>query len=593
MYLKRTPQKNGRIYVSIVDTYYDKTKKCSKQVTLEKIGYLDELEKSYDDPIAYFTQKVKKMKESKIARNGQVCINFSHDDEVMLNTKLRKNFGYVVLSKVYHELGIHTFLINRQRHTKEVYDANAIMKMLVYQRLIEPTSKLKNHKNREHYFENCDFSIDDVYRSLTFFSKHKEGLLLWLHEHIKDQYERNTSLVYYDVTNYYFEIDGPEGYHKREKRELKPMPDGFRKKGVSKEHRPDPIIQMGLFIDSKGLPITYKLFAGNTNDCMTYRPNLSDIKLKFGLERAIVVADKAMNTGDNIWYTLSAKDGYVFSMSVRGSNKETKKYVLEEEGYEWVGTEYKRKSRLAPRIIHITTTTGKKLDKVVHEKQVVFYSKKYDMRAKADRAGVIAKAKDLIANPSKYNRSTSYGAAGYIKNIAFDKTTGEIIARGKMLEFDTKKLKEEEKLDGYYMIVTSEYREKEERIIEMYRGLWKIEESFRVTKSDLESRPIYVSRKEHIESHFLTCFIGLLIARIIEMKLNHRYSIGKILESIRKAECTYLNQNYYLFDYYDDILKDMGSVYGIDFSKRIRNLGEIKKILAATKKQKIRYENLT
>jgi len=153
-----------------------------------------------------------------------------------------------------------------------------------------------------------------------------------------------------------------------------------------------------------------------------------------------------------------------------------------------------------------------------------------------------------------------------------------------VLKLDAEKIKAEEALDGYYAIVTSEYKASDDHIIDMYRGLWRIEESFRVTKSDLEARPVYVSREEHIHAHFLTCFIALTIARIIEYKLDHKYSIGRILESLSKSECTHMKQNYYLFDYFDDILHDIGRVFQIDFAKRVRSLGEIKKIFAATKK---------
>lgn len=291
-----------------------------------------------------------------------------------------------------------------------------------------------------------------------------------------------------------------------------------------------------------------------------------------------------MSTGDNIWYTLSAKDGYVFSLSVRKADKELKEYVLNETGYAWQGTEYKRKSRLYPRTIYVSTTSGKKMKKVVDEKQVVFYSEIYARRAKAERAATIAKAMDFITHPGSYTRATSYGAAAYVKNVEFDKETGEVLTIGRVLELNQEKLAQEEELDGYYVIVTSEYQETDDRIIDMYRGLWRIEESFRVTKSDLEARPVYVSKQEHIEVHFLTCFLSLVIARILEMKMGHRYSIARILESLRKAECTYLQQHYYLFDYYDDVLKDIGDIFNIDFSKRIRSLGDIKKILATTKK---------
>ncbi|MHC6178717.1 IS1634 family transposase [Clostridium sp. JNZ X4-2] len=571
MYLKKTPSSNGRIRLSIVDSYYDKTKKCSRQITVESLGFLDELEKEYDDPISFFSARVEQLKEEKKCKRAPITFVFHDADTIEQDVTLRKNFGYTALSKIYHELGIHTFLTNRQRHTKDNYDADTIMKLLVYSRLLNPASKKKTFENKDWFFEKDNYSLDDVYRCLTFFNKHKESLQFWINNKIKELYGRDTSLIYYDVTNYYFETD---------------KMDNLRKKGVSKEHRPNPIVQMGLFIDNKGLPITYELFSGNTNDCLTYRPNFARIKKEYNLGRVITVADKGMTTGDNIWYTTHTptKDGYVFSMSVRGSDKELKQYVLAKEGYEWLGTEYKRKSRLYPRTIQITSSNGKKLKKVVHEKQVVFYSEKYDKRAKAERAAALAKAQDLISNPGSYTRVTSYGAAKYIKNINFDKETGEILKPTQLLKLDMDKLEEEEALDGYYVIVTSEYKESDDKIIDMYRGLWKIEESFRVTKSDLEARPVFVSTQGHIEAHFLICFVALVIARILEMKTGNKYSIGKLLETLSKAECSYVQQNYYMFDYFNDILNEIGVISNIDYSKKIRSLGEIKKVLASTKK---------
>ena len=571
MHLKKSKQKNGRIYLSIVDGFYDKQRGHTRTVTIEKIGYLDVMEKLYDDPIAFFSQKVEKLKKEKAEKKAPISFDFTPDEKLELNFSYRKNFGYSVISNIYHELEIDTFMINRQRGTHLDFSCNNIMKLLVYSRLLSPASKRNTFEDRASYFEKDDYSLDDVYRFLTFLNKHGNHLQLWINDRIKRQYNRNTNLVYYDVTNYYFETD---------------TVDELRKKGVSKEHRPNPIVQMGLFIDTMGIPITYQLFPGNTNDCLTFRPNLSRIQNDYNLGRVIVVADKGMTTGDNVYYTLSAKDGYVFSMSVRGADKELKDYVLTDKGYEWYGNEYKRKSRLYPRTISVTGSSGKKLKKVVNEKQVVFYSEKYALRAKAEREAAVTKALELINNPGKYTKATSYGAATYIKNIEFDKNTGEIISPQKTLALDEDKLHAEEALDGYYVIVTSECKETDDRLIEIYRGLWRIEEAFRVTKSDMEARPVYVSREDHIQAHFLTCFVALVIARILEMKLEHKYSIGHMLKSLRKAECTHIKQNYYLFDYYDDVLEDIGNVFGIDFSKKIRSLGEIKKIIADTKKGK-------
>ena len=571
MYLKQTKTRNGRIYLSITDGYYDRAKKTSRSKTIESLGYLDELEKLYDDPIAHFSKRVAQLKLDKKARQAPINFTFYDSDRLCVGDNFRKNFGYAALSRIYHELGIHTFLTNRQRHSKEEYDANTIMKLLVYARLIAPASKKSSFDNRGMFFEKTGYSLDDVYRCLTFLDKHKKNLQICLNDKVKNNYGRDTSLIYYDVTNYYFESDNQ---------------DDFKRKGVSKEHRPNPIVQMGLFMDNNSIPITYELFAGNTNDCLTYRPNFGRIKKEFGLGRVISVADKGMTTGDNIWYTINtpAKDGYVFSMSVRGADQKMKEFVLKDDGYTWLGTEYKRKSRKYPRTIQVTSQNGKKIKKTVDEKQVVFWSEKYARRAKADRAAAITKAKDLAKNPGSYTRATSYGAAKYVKKIDYDKDTGEILTASSVLELDEDKLREEEALDGYYVLLTSEMEESDDRIIDIYRGLWRIEESFRITKSELDARPVYVWTREHIEAHFLTCFVALTIARILEMKLKKKHSIGTLLESLSKAQCSLVQQNYYLFDYYDDVLKDIGAAMNIDFSKRIRTLGEIKKVLADTKK---------
>lgn len=572
MFLKKTPNKSGRINLAIVDGYYDKATKKTKHKVIESLGYLDELEKQYDDPIDYFTKRAKKLTEEKKAKQAPINFTFYDSDRLCVGDSLRKNFGYAALSKIYHELELDKFLNNRQRHTKESYDANTILKMLVYSRILAPASKKSSFDHREMFFEKTNYSLDDVYRCLSFLNKHKETIQVWMNDKIKENYGRDTSLIYYDVTNYYFETDEQ---------------NDFLRKGVSKEHRPNPIVQMGLFMDNNAIPITYELFAGNTNDCLTYRPNFGRIKKQFNLGRVISVADKGMTTGDNIWYTINtpAHDGYVFSMSIRGAEKSMKEYVLDDDGYVWLGKEYKRKSRKYPRTIQVTSTSGKKIKKQVDEKQVVFWSEKYAKRAKAEREATLAKARDLAANPGSYTRATSYGAAKYVKKVDYDKDTGEILTASSILDIDEDLIREEEALDGYYMLLTSEMDTPDDKIIDMYRGLWRIEESFKITKSELEARPVYVWTREHIEAHFLTCFVALTISRILEMKLEHKYSTGRIIDSLSRAECSLLQQNYYVFDYYDEVLKDIGNVTNIDFSKRIRTLGEIKQVIADSKKK--------
>ena len=242
------------------------------------------------------------------------------------------------------------------------------------------------------------------------------------------------------------------------------------------------------------------------------------------------------------------------------------------------------KSRIYPREVSVTGNNGKPTKKRIDEKQIIFYSRDYDRRAKAEREPALLKAMDLVKDPRKYNRATSYGAAKYVKNLEYDKETGEIIVTGKKPVFDEGKLREEEKFDGYYAIVTSELDKSDSEIIEIYRGLWRIEESFKVTKTDLKTRPVYLSRQDRIESHFLICFIALTIIRILQHKLGGKYSATRILNSLSKIECSNVEENVYLFDYEDEVIKDMGAALGLDFSRKYMTFGEIKKTLGDVKK---------
>jgi len=194
------------------------------------------------------------------------------------------------------------------------------------------------------------------------------------------------------------------------------------------------------------------------------------------------------------------------------------------------------------------------------------------------------KARDLVKSPSRYNKAISYGAAKYVKNLVFDPNTGEIITARQRPVFDEKKLREEERFDGYYAIVTSEWKKEDEEIIEIYRGLWRIEEAFKVTKSDLEARPVYLSRNDHIEAHFLICFVALVIVRLLVLRLANKYSIPRIVESLNRASGSRLEENWFVFNYADEITRSVGALLGVDLSRKYLILGEIKKILGVTKK---------
>lgn len=570
MYLKKSKYKNGRTFLSINESYRDPVSKTNKNRSVMKIGYLDDLAGKYDDPEAHFKALAAKMTEENESQNIMTLKidTATHMDKDEDNVK---NLGYIILSKIYHELEIDKYLLSRQRSAKFRYNTNSIMQLLVFARIIYPGSKLFAFNCKEAFFERFDFKLEEVYRSLSFFSEHKEALQLWMHERVLKKYSRDTSLVYYDLTNYYFETD---------------QQDGFRMKGVCKEHRPDPIVQMGLFMDRNGIPVSYKLFAGNEADCMTLRPMISETARNYSLGRIIVVADKGVISSDNIWYTLSARNGYVFSYSVRKSDKAFKDYVLDQDGYRWNKDKtFKIKSRLEPRTIKVTSSRGGKICKQVEEKQVIVYSDKYAEKARHDREQAVQKAKDLIKNPSRYDRAASYGAAKYIKNLVFDKDTGEIMEDAKnLLVFDEEKLKDEAVYDGYYAIVTSEIDMGDNEILDIYHGLWEIEETFKITKSTLETRPVYVSLKDHIEAHFLTCFIALVLVRLLEFKLDGKFTTEEIISSLKKYNCSLTEQNLYMFTHYSDVICDIGKMLGMDLGLKYAPLKDIKNKLGKVKK---------
>jgi transposase len=578
--LKQSRRKNGRVYLSIEKGYRDETTGKPRAKTIKSLGYLDVLEKKYDDPIAHFKEVARKMTEEEKSQR-KLTLSINMDEKLPPGTDNRKNFGYAAILKIYHELGLDVFFRNKSRHENFKYNTNSIMIMLIVSRFLSPGSKKKAFEEKDRYFERFNFSLTDVYRSLSHFSKIATEFLRYLNSRISEKYGRNTKTIYYDITNFYFEIDEA---------------DEFRKFGLSKEKRQNPIVQMGLAMDADGIPLAYQLFPGNTVDKETFRPVIGEIRRNYDTDRVIVVADMGIITGDNIFY-LQGKEkgknfnGYVFSFSVRGGTKAFKEFVLSDEGYvdkdgkpADENADFKLKSRRIARDINVTLPSGKKVKKTVYEKQVVFWGRKYALKAQAEREEVLKKAHDLVANPQKYTKATSYGAAKYVKNLKFDEKTGEILEVKEHPILDSAKVDEEKKYDGYYAIVTSEMDMSDMEVIETYRGLWEIEETFRVTKGVLETRPVYVSLQDHINAHFLICFITLTIMRIIQKKTGNLYSAERIVECLNRISCSNEHANIYLFDYRSEISDAIGEALGIDFTNKRLRLGDIKKSLAQAKK---------
>ena len=605
MYVKRSGYK-GKTYLSIVEGYRIDGKVRHK--TIEKLGYLEDLEKQYDDPIAHFREIAKQMNKENIKEYTIKNL----DTKIIDSSSRTQNLGYVALREIYKELDLDQFFKDKNKNLKIEFDLNKIFSLLVYSRIMYPSSKKETFEKRDRFFENFDgFELEDVYRSLDYFNQYKEEIETLIWEKTKDTYKRNTDNLYYDCTNYYFEINYNDTDLVDEEGNI--IQKGYRKRGPEKNHRPDPIVEMGLLMDSTNIPLCYDLFPGNESEKLSLLPITRKAKAKANckLGRTVIVADRGLNTSDNIYFLAgqnhnSNLDGYIYGQSVRGADEEFKNWVLDQKnyieeivtnedgspetfrqmifednvfkGYEKKNVIFKHKSRIYPKEINVTIDKKSKKKKKVRtdQKQMVYYSQKYADKQKRDRNQMIERAKDLIAHPQKYNRVTASGSAAYINNIKFDKTTGAV-ADGLSLSLKLDKIKEEEKYDGYYSIVTSELNMSDQELRNKYRGLSKIEDTFKITKSELDARPVLVWTNEHIESHFLTCFVALVITRLLEKKLGHKYSIHKVIESLKNYNSIPIEHNLCIQNYNDEIITELGKIYNIDFTRKYLTLSKIKK----------------
>lgn len=600
MYLKQI-SKAGVTRLYFYESFYKKDKKTSSRM-VEALGRLDELQKLYPDPVAHFKNIAKE--RSTIKKNEKKhTIAIDMNSSLEINEDTLKNVGYGIIKQLYLELELDKFWKWKTNGRKFQFNVEQIFRLLVFSRILYPNSKKGTYDNRDIFFEKFDaFSLDAVYDALDVFAEHQEALQQWIYIHSEKLYKRDLSISYFDCTNYYFDIgrsdmdilDEDGNPVDNSGNSVKPK---YRKRGPEKNHRPDPIVSMGLLMDKSGIPIAYDLFPGNESEKVHMRPVINRIKKDFNDTRIIFVADRGLNTSDNIYYLngdnkgdYNPRDGYVYGQSIRGADKEFKTWVLK-EGYaindvtneEGVTIKFKHKSRIYPKTIQVNTTIpGSKKKKKnavkIDQKQMVYYSEKYAKKQRRDREVMVERAKDLINHPQKYDKVTSAGSAAYVQNIAFNKTTGEIV-KGKVLSLKLEKIQEEALYDGYYSIVTSELNMSDFEMRDVYRGLARIEDTFKISKTEFETRPVYVWTNEHIDAHFSTCFASLVLIRLLQTKLGNQYPVSKILESVKKYNCTKIDVNIYQFLHYNEILEACETAFGIELNNRYRTQLQVRRML--------------
>ena len=590
LFIKKYKYPSGKIYCSIVDGYRINGK--VKHTVIQKYGYFDDLKSKYGNADKFLNDELVRLKKENQSKfTLKIDVNQFNDftDDTF-------NIGYTYLKNKFQDLDISSVLKNKQYSSKIEYSLPKACELLTYSRILNPGSIKYTYDHKNQFFEPFDLSLDDLYRSLKPMLDCKEDIFKSIWENTKDKYNRDASTSFYDCTNYYFEIEYDDEDIKDGNGNL--IKKGIRKRGPEKNHRPDPIVEMGLLLDKQGIPISYNIFPGNTSEKETLVPEIHNIKRRHDINKVIVVADRGLNCSENM-YKLSGldldkenRDGYIYGQSIRGADQEFKNWVLkddyivnkitDEDGNEII---FKHKSRIYPKKMYITrddkglTKSGntKKQTITVDQKQMVYYSQKYADKQKRDRQMVIEKAKDLIKNPGAYTKATSYGAAGYIDNIKFDKETG-VVSNSSELTLNLEKIKKEEKLDGYYSIVTSEENLSDLELRNIYKGLSKIEETFKITKSEFDARPINVRLEDHIDAHFLICFISLVIIRLLQYDINNKYTIKNILEKMKNFKATHETGNLYKFIGYKPEIQYLNRKLNIDMDKKYDTRENIKKI---------------
>lgn len=506
-----------------------------------------------------------------------------------------KRFAPCILDPVFSALGLDSLMATIKHSLKIQYDLQGILRLLVYGRLLEPASKMATMKQNDSYYHPLVKSTNNnnVYDVLDIIYENRKQIIRRMNSSIQKGIGRNGSTVYYDVTNFFFEIEVPDEDELDEEGNI--IEKGLRKLGVSKEERKQPIVQMGLFLDDNGIPISIEPFTGNTLDHLTLRSAMKNTVNDLKLERFILIADRGMYSGTNMCHVVNQGHGYIVSKSLKKSAERERKWVLDQNGYTVVSPDFRYKSRIVTRTVTDEDGTKKK----VQEKVVVYWSSAFYAREKHENESFLAFIQKLKSNPNGFRvtAAQSRSLRKFMKKEMINKETGEIIDSKKLLSMiDEEKLTEFNELMGYYQIVTSELDMDDREIIDKYHGLTRIEDQFREMKGTLDTRPIWVNTAEHIHAHLLICFIALSMMRLIQYKVrgslpddrikNLNWSYGLSGNRLQKAlldwQVEEISDEYYRMVNVDsDDLKTILNAYGIDLPLKLFTRSDLRSLKAS------------
>jgi transposase len=519
---------NGKLYLRLVNSVRVKNKEGfsipQKQVILN-IGPLGKFDDGKPD---YITRLRKSFKAgSPLIESLKPYCNSTPPEEYDFRYKEGdpacfgnpKLVSHLLIERIVEELGLHTFFRSYKNFTKIKFNVYSFFKLMVAGRILNPASKLATIRQNEEYYEpilDQTHNPDNIYDTLTFIANNHDKILRRMNTNLVKKMNRNPEIIFYDVTNFYFEIERPDDDEIDDVGNI--TEKGLRKMGVCKEERKLPIVQMGLFMDDNGIPIAINSFPGNTLDHQTLRASLSNSIDNLELTRFILIADRGVYDGPNILQTLDTGNGYIMARSLLKSKKTDREWTYQEDGYVNVGSDFKYKSRVVRR--NVKDENG--CEREITEKVVVYWSKKFADRNRKEHESFLAFLEKLENSPANFRISATQARSlkKFLDKKLVNKETGELIESSKILPLlDKEKIENYKKSFGYYQLVTSELTLGDQEVIDKYHGLSEIENQFRIMKGDLETRPLHVSTPEHIKAHLLICMIALTVMRIIQIKI--------------------------------------------------------------------------
>ncbi len=517
---------------------------------VEKLGTETYIKETYgvDDAEAWARDYVRKLNESEAGKKHKVLIPFDTEQMITANERLSFNAGYLFLQKIYYQLGIPSICRKIKKNHSFEYDLNAILSRLIYGRVLYPSSKRSCFEQSAKLLEQSSFDLHQVYRSLSVLAEEMDDIQAELYKRSKKVIKRSTGVLFYDCTNYFFELE---------------QEDGLKQYGPSKEHRPNPIIQMGLFMDKSGIPLAFCINPGNQNEQLSLKPLEQQIMRDFELSKFVVCTDAGLSSNANRKFNNYGERSFITTQSIKKLKEELKEWCLDPEEWQLEGSD--KKYNIAE--LEDTPENRRKVfykqqlvegwdderDIAFDQNLIVTYSLKYKLYQETIRNRQIERALKAMKNPATADRRSQTDAKRFIKktNVTSD---GEVAEKA-VYELNQEVIAEESRYDGLYAVCTN-LDDDPADIAKINHDRWEIEESFRIMKSEFSARPVYLQRDDRIKAHFLTCFISLLIYRILEKQLGEKYTCDEIIKTLRDLDMRKIGEHGYIPAYTRTALTD-------------------------------------